>query len=75
MLWLRHQREDEQSEAEAAWSDHVLVKEASPTEAQVAAIDGDVEISILEIDRRCPIARAKKGCRIPEAGIIEKRLV
>ena len=77
---LCHQREDERGQAKAKWENHVLVEEASPTKAKEAAIDEGVEVHILEVDRRCPIAEAKEGRRIldrihPEAGSVEKSLV
>ena len=56
-----HQHENERGQAKAEWKNHVLVEKASPTEAKEAAIDGDVEVQILEVDRRRPIAGGKKG--------------
>ena len=57
---LCHQRENERGQAKAKWKNHVLV-EASPTEAKEAAIDGDVEVRILEVDQHRPIVGAKKS--------------
>ena len=76
---FRHQHENGRGQAKAKWKKHVLVEEASPTEAKEAVIDGDVEVHILEVDGRCPITEAKKGRHIPdhihpERGV-EKRLV
>ena len=66
MQWLRHQRENEQGQAKIEWKNHILVRTASPTKAKEASIDGDVEVGVLEINRHCPIARAKKCRRIPD---------
>ena len=59
---------------------HVLVEEASSTKVKEAAIDGHVEVRILEIDQRSPIVGTKKGRRIldrihPEVGSVKKRPV
>ena len=57
---LRHQRENERGQAKAEWKNHILVKTASPTEAKEAAIDGDVEVGILERST-LPNDRGKEG--------------
>ena len=50
---LRHQRENERGQAKAEWENYVFIKAASLTEAKdatEAAIDGDVEVCVLQVD-------------------------
>ena len=59
---LRDAREDERSEAKAEWKHAELVYPVPPPEAKVAArlpVYGDVEVGVLQIDGRRPVAGEK----------------
>ena len=52
---LYHQRKFERSEAEAEWKDQIFVKKVAPAKLKKGAeatIDGNMKVSISQIDRR-----------------------
>ena len=52
---LYHQRKIERSEAEAEWKDQIFVKKVAPAKLKKGAeaiIDGNMKVSISQIDRR-----------------------